>query len=215
MRRVLFVFLILNGLLLPLSCVPALFLFNAVNPMQLTFIAGFTVENRTGDTIYVTPVGTVGPEGHRHPLPLAVWKAPWVPASQRGRFPVRTGGTITLYYDWDDINFSELVVETEDGELRQLVVNPNPTANQYTIPRVTDFVIEDVNRLGPLDPVVRGAYDAAQRPVRWWPIVAGLATPAVTFVLLLRWYKRAKVPRPRNTAEPGATADGGRDAGFS
>jgi hypothetical protein len=192
MRRVLFVLLILNGLLLPLGCIPVLFLFNAVNPMQLTFITEFTVENRTAEMLYITPIGTVGPQGRREPLPLAVWKAPWVPASVRGRFPVRSGEKITLYYDWDDINFSELVVETPAGDLRQLVVNANPTANQYSIPGVTDFVIDDVGRLGAMDQHIREAYDAAQSPVRWWLIIIGMAIPVVTFVILLWWYKRIK-----------------------
>src|SRR5690348_3526721 len=127
MRRVLLVLLILNGLLLPLSCIPVLLLFNAVNPMQLMFVTGFTVQNRTGGTLSVTPIGTVGPDGHRRPLPLMRWQIPAVPASRNGRLPVQSGKTITLYYDWDDINFSELVIEAEDGELRQLVVNPPPT----------------------------------------------------------------------------------------
>lgn len=199
MRRVLFILLILNGMLLPLSCVPVLFLLNVVNPMQMVFVTAFTVENRTAATIYVTPVGTVGPDGWRRPLPLAVWQAPWVPASQRGRIPIGSGETITLYYDWDDINFSELVVETEGGTLRQLIVNPNPTANQYTIPRVTDFVIDDVAQLGPVDLRVQEAYDAAQRPIPFWLILTSTAAPAVTFVLLRRWYKSIQapaVPRP-------------------
>lgn len=203
MRRVLFALLILNGLLLPLTCVPALVLFNAVNPMQLAFITGFTVENRTAATIHVTPIGTVGPAGDRHPLPLAVWKAPWVPASRLGRFPVRSGETITLYYDWDDINFSELVVEADEGEPRQLVVNPEPTANQYTVPRVTDFVIDDVGRLGAVDPRVREAHAAAQQPVRWWPILLATGAPAVTFVVLRRWYRRLTAGEITTPPAPG------------
>lgn len=95
-----------------------------------------------------------------------------------------------MRYDWDDINFSELVVETSTGELRQLVVNPDPTANQYSVPRVTDFVIEDVSRLGVADERVREAYRAAQIPARWWLILGGMAVPAGTFVLLLRYHRR-------------------------
>ena len=179
--------------------------------MQLVFIAGFTVENRTGATIYVTPIGTVGPQGHRHPLPLAVWKKPWVPASKLGRFPVRSGETITLYYDWDDINFSELVVEADDGEMRQLVVNPEPTANQYTVPRVTDFVIADLGHLGAVDQRVRLAHAAAQRPVQWWPILAVTTAPAVTFVLLRRRYRRLKATMATRHAEPSAAPDPTRE----
>jgi hypothetical protein len=192
MRRVLFVLLILNGLLLPLCCVPVLFLINAVNPMQLAFITGFTVENRTAEVLYVTPIGTVGPAGERHPLPMALWKVPWVPASERAKIPVQSAEKITLYYDWDDINFSELVIETPSGELRQLVVNANPTANQYTKPPVSDFVIDDFGRLEAADQRVRAAYTAAQIPSRFGRFLLGSAIPGVTFCLLLWCYKRLK-----------------------
>lgn len=192
MRRLLFVLLILNGLLLPLTCVPVLFLLGAVNPMQLAFITEFTVENRTAATVYVTPIGTVSHEGLRRPLPMAAWPAPCVPASQRGRLPIRTGEKIAYYYDWDDINFSELVVESQDGELRQLVVNPNPTANQYTVPKETDFVIDDLDRLGPVDRSVREAYTLAQQRLPWWPILAATTAPALSFVFLRRRYRRLK-----------------------
>lgn len=192
MRRILLALLILNGVFLPLTCIPVLFLSNTINPMALAFITRFTVENRMEATIFVTPIGTVGSEGRRFPLSLMRWEFPWMPASQRGRLPVRSGEMITFYYDWDDINFSELVVEAEDGELRQLVVNPKPTLNQYTIPKVTNFVIDDLAKLETVDQRVRGAHAAAQKPVRWWPFLIATAAPAVTFVLLSLWYKRLK-----------------------
>ena len=164
MRRVLFYLLILNALLLPLLCLPALFLLNASNP----FITGFTVENRTAATVYVTPVGTGELDSRRHPLPLVVWKAPSMPSSQQGQFVVRSGETITLYYDWDDINLSELVVESEDGTLRQLAINARPPANP-------ELVIDDLDRLGSVNSRVYDAYVAAQHPVRWWLVLAATA----------------------------------------
>jgi len=188
MRRMLPVLLFLNGLLL--TCVLAAFLLDPVNPMRQAFIIEFTVENRSESNVYVTPIGTVGPEGHRRPLPMELGKAAWAPASQRGRFPVRRGETITLYYDWDDINFSELVVETENGELRQLVVNPEPTLNQYIVPKVTDFVIDDLSRLEAVDHDVREAHAAAQQPASRWPIGVWTGVPALTFLALWWWYRR-------------------------
>jgi hypothetical protein len=196
MRRFLQILLILNGLFLPLSCFPLIFLFNAVNPMQLAFITDFTVENRTAKTIFVTPIGTVGPQGDRHSLPLTRWKAPWYPASQHADIPISAGEKVTLFYDSDDINFSELVVATEDGTVRQLVVNPAPTARQYVIPDVTDFVIDDVNRLDAVGPTVQAACHEARQPRKSGLFdLAVLAIPAITFVALLKFFQRTK-PRP-------------------
>lgn len=196
MRRFLQILLILNGLFLPLSCFPLIFLFNTINPMQLAFITDFTVENRTGRELSVTPIGTVGQQGRRRSLPLTRWKAPWWPASQYADIPVPADEKVTLFYDWDDINFSELVVATEDGTLRQLVVNSNPTARQYVIPEVTDFVIDDVNRLEEVNPAVLAACQKAREPRQsGLPSLLILAVPAITFTLLLARYRRTK-PQP-------------------
>jgi hypothetical protein len=181
-RRALLALLILNGFLLPLSCVPALFAVNTINPMKLSFITQFTVENQTDGMIYVTPVGTASTG--RHPLPLCLWQAPWVPITERGRFPIPPGERLTFHYDWDDIRLSELVIETDDGRVRQCDVPLDRTD--------AHFVIDDPTRLRPVTPPVRAAYDAAQQPVRFWPVVALLSVPAVTFVMLRRWYRRTK-----------------------
>ncbi|MBI4584505.1 MAG: hypothetical protein HY717_10855 [Planctomycetes bacterium] len=45
----LLILLVLNGLFLPLGCLPMLLAFNTVNPMALAFIVGFTVENQTAE----------------------------------------------------------------------------------------------------------------------------------------------------------------------
>jgi hypothetical protein len=103
------------------------------------------------------------------PLPLALWRVPWWPSAKRGSFCLPAGATITLYYDCDDINFSEIVVELESGDLQQLVVNPEPTKNQSTPPRETHFVIEGRGELEALDPRVREAHGEAQSPEIWWP----------------------------------------------
>ena len=64
----------------------------------------------------------------------------------------------------DDINFSEIVVHDRDGERGQLIVNPNPTQNQYGAPEQTHFVIDDMDSLAPVPEAVRHAAREAQRP---------------------------------------------------
>ncbi len=203
MRRVLCALLILNGLLLPLACVPVVFVVNMVNPMQFVFIVEFTVENRTENTIYVTPVGTVGAEGSRGPLPMAVWKSrqrrpygavPWSGAVRRSCC-ITTTTTSTF----------RTGSRSSGRQLRQLVVNPNPTANQYTVPKVTDYVIDDLSQLGAVGPRVRAAYVAAQQPIRWWPILAACLAPAFTFRMLRRWHRRVKASQAARSGEDLAT----------
>lgn len=128
----------------------------------VAFIADFTIENRTAQTISVTPVGTVGREGAKSPLPTVMFKSPPLSALRAGGFRLAPGKSVTVLYDWDDINFSEIVVEDGQGQQYQLVVNPMPTTNQYHAPRQRQFVIDDLTRLAQVDPDVSAAARRAQ-----------------------------------------------------
>lgn len=108
------------------------------------FIADFIIENRTTQTVSVTPIGTVGKEGTKWPLPTMMFKFPPLSALRAGGFSLAPGESITVLYDMDDINFSEIVVEDGQSQQYQLVVNPNPTTNQYHAPRQRRFVIDDL-----------------------------------------------------------------------
>src|SRR5688572_1111628 len=123
MRRLLLVLLIANALLLPLGCIPALFLVNRYNPMQIGFITDIHITNALGEAITVTPVGAVGREGHRAGLPIFRSRSPAIASDVHGGFVIQPGQTIEVLYDWDDINLSELVIEFADGTARQLVVD--------------------------------------------------------------------------------------------
>ncbi|MFC1611996.1 hypothetical protein ACFL6C_13625 [Myxococcota bacterium] len=110
-----------------------------------------------------------------------------MPRSQLSAFPIPPGEQLTLHYDWDDINFSEIIVETPDAQLHELVVNPDPTAIQYTAPSVTDFRIDDPSELPLATPAVADAHRAEiESRGSWVPVVAGVI-PAVTFAFLLRY----------------------------
>ncbi|GEM_PF-2615214 len=129
-----------------------------------TFVTGFTIENRSGQFISVTPIGCVGPSGERAALPIVMFSFVPLPALRAGGFPLADGETVTIRYDMDDINFSEIVVEDGRGQQFQLVTDPTPTANQYHSPQQRLFVI---GRLKDLDPVAPEVAVAAKRAQGW------------------------------------------------
>ncbi|MEZ6191648.1 MAG: hypothetical protein R3C45_10205 [Phycisphaerales bacterium] len=133
MKHFLTALIVLNVLLLPCGCVFLLSgLYNPHNPFQLAFITDIHITNNTGNPIKITPIGTLGPAGRRGPLPIYRSASPAYRSEQQGGFPIpANGGTIEVFYNWDDINFSEIVIEDHAEQLAQLVVDPNPTQNQY------------------------------------------------------------------------------------
>lgn len=190
MRRFLLALLIL---LLPLGCVPVLFAVNMVNPMATAFVTDIHVTNRSLEPITVTPVGTLGPEGHRAPLPVYISRFPALPSGQSGGFVVEPGQTRAILYDWDDINLSEIVLDLADGTSRQLLVDPEPTENQYRQPTTNRFVIDDVSLLAVVPANVAAAAARARQPTHLWRIVLPMLLPWLTFYFLLKVYRRGLV----------------------
>ncbi len=113
--------------------------------LGMTFYSDFTIENKTTGHITVTPVGTVGHEGHKALLPV---KALFIfPAFQSGDFRLAPGESARIWYDMDDINFSEIVIDDGAGKHYQLVTDPSPTTNQYHGPLQRQIVIDDLSKL--------------------------------------------------------------------
>lgn len=125
-----------------------LFWFDAFVPMA--FLTSCSVTNHSDSEIVFTPVGTVGPDGARCPLPLYQTFYPFLMKSRLGHFAVSPGGTYEFCYDMDDINFSEVVIKDGSGTVGQLVVNPVPTANQYIVPGVTHVTFNNSAQLSPV-----------------------------------------------------------------
>jgi hypothetical protein len=126
---------------LPCACFPALFAFNLVNPMQQVFLMEFDVENRSGERVLVTPVGSVGDRGHRVHPPLFARLMPALPSPRISQFSLETGETRRFIYDWDDVILAEILVEFPDREFRLLTVDPAPTENLYHPTPQTEIVI--------------------------------------------------------------------------
>jgi len=181
--------LILNGLLLPLSLLPLTLLFEAVNPMEEDRIAEFTVENRTGETIYLTPIGD---DSHQsRPLPLCNSHMHSIPDSEYARIPIHSGQAITLHYDRYEAIVSWLVVETNDGTLRQRSVYPHSRSEGGS----DHWVIERVSELDPVEASVHAAYNEARTKQNPFPLTLTACTlPSLLFLPLLWWHRKLTPP---------------------
>jgi len=142
----------------------------SMNPLALAFVTDIRIENRLDEPIWVTPIGTVGKAGARRPLPVCRRRIPYEPSRQRGNFRVDPGERRAIYYDWDDINFSEVVIRTEAGRLFQIIANPDPTGRQYVQAPRSEFIIDDLAALESMRDGLRAAYEKAQKPYEVRPL---------------------------------------------
>ena len=152
------------------------------------FLTSFTVQNGLDETIYVTPVGTVGPTGSRFPLPVCRNFVIPIPSSTRGGYKLQPNETITITYDMDDINFSEIVVENDSGIVGQLIANPNPLVAQYTAPSLNHFRVQ-TDSLVPVPTIVANAAALARQPTSRPRLMFLIIVVPLPTVLVLSWLK--------------------------
>ena len=172
-------------LCLPITCMNGLVLVNMVNPMAMGFLTSFSVVNQSQETVYVTPIGTVGREGKRYILPLSPSARLSLPLTGPFEITLPSAEKHQFTYDWDDINFSELAVRNERGEWFQLVTDPNPTKNQYHQPEAKEFMIPLLSQLPKATSgVVAAARSPRGRSSMWWTwfFLIGLLGPALVFL---------------------------------
>ena len=175
---------------------------NVVVP--LAFLTDCSATNNTQEVIRITPVGTVGKQGSRCLLPLYRTSFPFFVLSKRGHFRVGSGETFRFTYDMDDINFSELVIESESGKIGQIIVNPNPTVNQYIVPDTTDFEIDDLNSLLPVSEHVHNTALTGRHLGCMWLMYLVFAIPLI--VEVLRFSHRYRRRQQRTAAQSGIHA---------
>jgi hypothetical protein len=131
-----------NALALPLTGLLLLPVVGPVNPMLTAFLVDFEIRNRSGETVWVTPVAATGTPGERVLLPLfdRRWPARIAPSNRDLEVPA--GASIRLTYDWDDCQFSEVLVRRASGDLRQVTVDPlgdRPVADFTAGPELVDL----------------------------------------------------------------------------
>ena len=151
-------------------------------------MTSFTVRNHSGEGVHITPIGTVGKEGHRRLLPLSSSARLSIPASTASDFYLAPNEERRFTYDCDDINFSEIAVRDHRGNWRQIVVDPTPTERQYHRPPIDVFSIPPLSELPKATEAVHIA--ASQRNSRvaglWLIALFGLLPPALVIFCLKR-----------------------------
>ena len=149
-----------------------------------------SVTNETNEALSVTPIGTIGPEGDRTTLPLYRTSFPYFVKSKVGDFQIAPNETFRFDYDMDDVNFSEIVVENSNGDMRQIVANPNPAQNQNTVPEKTDFTIEDFAALSSVTEKVEIASASRRQSRPFWAVYTISGMLLVVEFLRLQFGKR-------------------------
>ena len=160
--------------LLPLFCLTCLLTCSVVNPMGLAFLTSFEVVNSTHEDLVITPIGARGPDGRRGTLPISSSSRLYVMSSQRGEFPLPAGSTLSLTYDWDDVQFSEIVCRRPDGSDLVLPTGLHPTQGQYRQPPTKRFEISDLAALQPATELHLAAVRSQGGRIPFLYILAGL-----------------------------------------
>ena len=130
------------------------------------FIDKIRVENASGQTVYVTPVGeresgrkTLLPL--RRPIPMAYAVA------RRGDYEIKPGARIEFMFDMDDVRFTELVIASSGNEPFQVPVERSANCDvQYCILISHDLPGSD------LDPEIQDLLDAGTYAWRTFVIYA-------------------------------------------
>jgi hypothetical protein len=142
---------ILGFILLPLFCITCLFTCSVVNPMGIGFLTTFEVVNASQEDLVISPIGARGPAGERGTLPISKYSRLYILSSKNAEFPLAAGASLKLTYDWDDVQFTEIVCRRPDGSHRLLATGLHPTKDQYRQPPVKRFEISDLAELQPAE----------------------------------------------------------------
>lgn len=167
---------------LPLTLFSCLMVLNMANPMALAFLITFAVDNQSGEAVWVTPVGAIGHEGRRSTLPISASSFLSIPALTTTQLPISSGEQFKVTYDWDDIQFSELLIVPAAGPTRMLVVDEAPTERQYRPAKTNYFLIPKLSELPEARPDVLAVLNRnhPRRPTTFWLIMlSGLIPPLV------------------------------------
>ena len=164
-----------------------LLLINSVNPIQITYLTRFRVENLTTRPLWLTPVGTFD-SGRKSVLPLFARRLPAIPAFWTKNIRIDPGGRTWIIYHCSCSNGSGLVVLDAEGEFRQLIVDPDPSKRDRF--KQERYIIENWETLPRAAVSVLAVARAPDR--RWWrwAIFATGFIVMPLYIWMLRHYRR-------------------------
>jgi hypothetical protein len=194
-------------LTLPLCCISAVITTITVVPIPM-FRTHFEVVNRSGETLYLTPVGQVvwRQEREQDILDQYYW-LPNMPVWKRADLRLKPGGTrhIVQMADEDYALFG-IVVRNEQGDYRQLEIEEQPSmllAGDSSPP--TTYTIHSFNHLSPVEPELRELVTTADRYNlrRWTELGALIGAGLIPVGLFLAGFylSRQLKAEARNQAE--------------
>lgn len=180
-------FLLLSGILL------------SAMPMVTAFVVPLTIQNNTDQLISVTPVGTTDRHQQKAGLPIMLSTLLPLPAGKLGGFSLRSGEAVTVQYDFDDINFTEIVIEGPNGVWRQIAVDPDRPRDCCYPPWQEEYSITDLSVLEPVTPDVQSAaIDAIRSKSGPWSFLAVVGAPWLSLWLIRSWRARLSLPAVDN-----------------
>ena len=190
------VFLIAAIVTLPLFLLTLLLAFSVVNPMGMAFLTSFEVVNETNETLSVTPIGAVGARGVRHTLPHSISSKFYVMGTKTGEFEIQPNSSRRFTYDWDDIQFSEILIHRPSGDLHFISTGLDPIERQYRRPEQDRFVISDIDALPRAEAHLISALPDS--PGRGW-MLYGLAGFGLLSPVFFRLARKAKTKAERHS----------------
>ena len=188
---------VVAAVLSPLTLLTTLIALNTINPMAVVFLTEFTVVNEGANEIWVTPIGAIGQDGGRKPLPYSRFRDFYLLSEKDRDFYIPPQSSRTFVYDWDDIQFSEILIRTDRKAYRVLSTGLHPTKGQYRRPKQNHFVVGDFESLNVAEVIHLKALESSggQRSRILHSLAfAGLLPP----VLLLLAFTRRSDNRERN-----------------
>lgn len=185
------ILLVVAVLSLPLCCGPMLLLVGSFSPMHLVFLAEYTVVNASGETVYITPVGTLRDE--RYVLPQFASSLPGVPALRQADIRLDAGESVSILYDADDVVASEIAVRNTQSDYRQLEVGRGrrfyPLFGEEERAEEAVYSITAFDGLALISPQVLALAEGAKRVNRraWAGMASWILLGFIPIGLFLAW----------------------------
>ncbi|MFC1814122.1 hypothetical protein ACFL03_15670 [Thermodesulfobacteriota bacterium] len=179
----------------PLLILSILLILNTINPMAYMYMHSFQVVNRSGETVYVTPVGTHIGTGSRFVLAQYAIEMPAIPVFKQGNFILGPDQPKKIVFDRDDISPSEILIRANNGSYKQIAIDPQSYA-------VTD--IPSLSDLPNANSVVMDAAIGSEYNWIYWAIIFSGLLPLYLYI----WRRRLTKTAPNKSFQPIDDASG-------